>query len=182
VQGQTSVVCSRKMPLFVHIARLSLAERLVRNGVRGSRYLVLAQEEHKLIPRAVFCMPIVSNYFTTYQWVREIRRNNHGPLAAVVFRLDDAEELYWGHYNKDHQLLPAASVAAAGRIDDVLGYEAILPRSITGAEITGLRHIPQGVGWRYFPGSHGHKPCGCDYCTKGAYKARRLREDYRRQK
>jgi len=44
----------------------------------------------------------------------------------------------------------------------MLGYEVITPRAIGPREITSIRALPQTLGWRYFPGSHDRRPCGCE--------------------
>ncbi len=64
--------------------------------------------------------------------------------------------------------LPDASLA---------GFEVIVPRKIVASEIHRIRKLPQVVGWRYYPGAHGKKPCGCPYCQRGQYGARRLRNN-----
>jgi hypothetical protein len=60
------------------------------------------------------------------------------------------------------------------------GWEVIIPRRIEASAIHRTRRLPQVVGWRYRPGSHGTQPCGCDSCQAGRYGTRRLREKHRR--
>jgi len=56
-----------------------------------------------------------------------------------------------------------------------VGYEIVVPRAIPARDIHRVRHVPQVVGWRYFPGSHGRPPCPCPVCTHGEYGAASIR-------
>jgi len=60
------------------------------------------------------------------------------------------------------------------------GYEVIVPRKINAGEIHRIRKLPQVVGWRYYPDAHGKRPCGCPFCQRGDYGARKLRVEYER--
>jgi hypothetical protein len=61
------------------------------------------------------------------------------------------------------------------------GYEVIVPRRIDKKEIHRVKTLRQVTGWRYYPGAHGKRPCGCPFCQRGDYGARRLREKYEQQ-
>ncbi|MBL8756136.1 MAG: hypothetical protein JNK15_22775 [Planctomycetes bacterium] len=96
------------------------------------------------------------NFVVTHQWLRELRRSHQGPLAGVYFRVPDDELVF----------------VAAG---DALGLECVVPRRIEANEIHRCRRLPQGIGWRYFPGAHGKRPsCVCDFCIRGKFGARKL--------
>jgi len=58
------------------------------------------------------------------------------------------------------------------------GYEVIIPGKINKSQLHRVKRISQVVGWRYYPGAHGKRPCGCPVCQRGEYGARRLREMY----
>ena len=58
---------------------------------------------------------------------------------------------------------------------DARGYEVLIPRKIDPAEIRGVRHVPQVVGWRYWPDAHGNAPCRCEVCQRGAFGGARVR-------
>jgi hypothetical protein len=60
-------------------------------------------------------------------------------------------------------------------LPDPLGYELIIDRKIYPDEITKVKHLPQTLGWRYFPGSHNKKPCNCEYCLRGMIKGKRTK-------
>jgi hypothetical protein len=65
------------------------------------------------------------------------------------------------------------------RVEDARGYEVIVPRAITPAEIKRTRGVPQVVGWRYQPDAHGRPPCGCPVClAPGTYGAAGIRARY----
>lgn len=62
--------------------------------------------------------------------------------------------------------------------DSGLGLEVILTESIPASWITRIYTPDQVVGWRYYPESHGRKPCGCPSCQRGQMKCRGLRRGY----
>jgi hypothetical protein len=62
--------------------------------------------------------------------------------------------------------------------ENLEGYEVTIPRRIERTEIHRAKVLPQVIGWRYYPGAHGKKPCGCSFCQRGNYGARRLREEF----
>jgi hypothetical protein len=65
------------------------------------------------------------------------------------------------------------------RAGNAEGYEVIIPRAIGPREIHAVRAVRQVVGWRYFPGSHARRPCGCPVCQpRGEIRSRNLRERY----
>ncbi len=164
------------MAMFVHIAAATRAPRIRRSGISQVRKPLGS------FPGGVFVAPVVPDFFLTHQWVRELRRGNEGPLVGVYVRIPDPERVWVGHYAREHQWTSAAEAVAlftTGR--DVLGWEVIVPRRIGADELHRVRRLPQVIGWRYLPGAHGRKPCGCDYCQRGQYGARRLREEYKRQ-
>ena len=69
-----------------------------------------------------------------------------------------------------------ATILQAG---DAQGYEILIPRAIKPGEIHAVRPVPQIIGWRYFPGSHGKRPCGCPICQpRGEIRSRRIRDRY----
>ena len=75
--------------------------------------------------------------------------------------------------------MPAAEAAATiMSSESPEGFEVIIPRRIEPTEIHRVRPLPQVVGWRYYPQSHGRKPCGCPFCQRGQYGGRKLREKY----
>lgn len=74
--------------------------------------------------------------------------------------------------------MTAAQAVATVMQEKAEGFEVIIPRKILSKEIQRIKHLPQIVGWRYYPGAHGKKPCGCSYCQRGDYGARKLRERY----
>ncbi|WP_305787107.1 hypothetical protein [Symbioplanes lichenis] len=125
-------------------------------------------------------MPVLPSFTLTHQWTRELRRWKPGVLVAVHLRLPDDEPVTVGHYGAAPELVTAA--AAAGRIaalDDPRGHEVFVPRAVAVAEVRRVRDIPQGTGWRYVPGAHGRRPCGCPVCVvPGAYKGAAIRRRY----
>jgi hypothetical protein len=124
-------------------------------------------------------MPVTRNFYIAYQWLRELKRRGEGAIASVYFRIPDDEIVWVGHYSENHQPMTAAEAAALMlEAENREGYEVIIPRRINRQEIHRIRHLPQVVGWRYRPGAHGKRPCGCSFCQFGRYGARRIRAKY----
>ena len=157
------------MALFVHLTPASRAKRLARDGIRRPRGPL----------GGVFAVPVTPNFYLTHQWLRELRRWTAGPLVGVYFRLPDDQPVRVGPYRGPHATMTA--VAAVGRFWRAGrdGDEVIIPRRVAAREILRVERLPQLVGWRYHPGAHGTRPCGCDYCQRGLYGARKLRAAYR---
>jgi len=130
--------------------------------------------------RGVYAMPVSPSFYLSHQWLRELRRGR-GAIVGVYFRIGNDERVEVGHYNSRHVAMTAAAAAglimAAGRDDTgrgAEGYQVVIPRRIAPAEITRVKALPQVVGWRYFPGSKGKRPCACLCCDRGQYGIRRL--------
>lgn len=162
------------MAMFVHLAPESQVKNILRSGLRRLR------KTPDGLP-GIFAMPVTRNFYISHQWLRELKRKNAGPMAGIYFRIPDEEMVSLGHYNEDHQTLTAAeAVAAIMACQSPEGYEVIIARRIDAKEIHRVRKLPQIVGWRYYPDSHGREPCDCEYCQKGEYGGRKLRDDYQR--
>jgi hypothetical protein len=124
-------------------------------------------------------MPVLPNFYVSHQWLRELRRRGRPPLVAVDFVVPDGEPVLVGHYTRAHDEMTAVEASALiMRADDPLGYEVVLPRGVTPAEIAGTRAVPQVVGWRYWPESRGHRPCPCPVCQRGNIGASKVRAKY----
>jgi hypothetical protein len=157
------------VPLLVHIAGEQDIGSIRRAGIRIGKFR-----------DGVYAMPVLKNFMVSHQWLRELKRSGARTLCAVHFRIPDSETVKMGHYSKEHVAVTAA--AAAGAImhaEDPLGMEIIVPRAIGPKEIHAIRSVPQVLGWRYFPGAHARKPCGCPYCQwRGGIRTRKLREQF----
>jgi hypothetical protein len=151
------------VPTFVHLAPAPLVSRIRHSGIARGRW-------------GVFCMPVLPDYDVTHQWARELRRRGQRTFVAIAFWLPDDELFELGRYHTPHQTLTAAQAVAAFRaLPDPQGYQVIVPRAIHSSELRAVRPVSHVVGWRYFPGSHGRRPCPCDWCSRGLYGARRIR-------
>jgi len=149
------------MAMFVHLAPRVSAERVRRSGLR----------------KGVFCFPLLQSYALSHQWVRELTRwSGQRDLVAVHIRIPDGEEVTVGRYNDEPATVTAAEAVARIRaLDDPRGWEVYLARGVSRREVHRIRPVSQGVGWRYKPDAHGHKPCTCQGCrVSGAYGAQRL--------
>ncbi len=163
------------MAMFVHLAPESRVGLIRRNGIRRLR------RPAGEFPGGVFATPVTRSFYVSHQWLRELKRRNAGPIAGVYFRVPDDERVWVGHYGRAHRWMTAAEAVAVFLADQSReGWEVVIPRRIEAAEVHRVRRLPQVVGWRYWPGVHGRKPCGCPFCQRGQYGARRLREEYDR--
>jgi hypothetical protein len=128
--------------------------------------------------RGVYCMPVLQDYYTSHQWLRELRRWGPGPFVAVYFRLDDHEIVECGPYWQKHRSLPAAqAVQLLRQQEDAQGWEIFVPRSISSRELHTVRYLPQVLGWRYSPTSHEKPWCHCPVCvSRGEFNSSKKRE------
>ncbi|MDB5341018.1 MAG: hypothetical protein JWN70_6637 [Planctomycetaceae bacterium] len=163
------------MAMFVHLTVESRAQNILRNGIGRLRKLQNGE-------RGIFAMPVTRNFYVSHQWLRELKRGKSGPMVGIYFRIDDGEQVSIGHYNQAHQQMTAAEASAeimSSKTPE--GFEVIIARRIAASEIHRVRKLPQVVGWRYYPQSHGKKPCGCPFCQRGDFGSRKLRDEYERQ-
>jgi hypothetical protein len=160
------------MAMFVHLALESQLPRIVRNGIRCSR------RRNDAVGRGVFAVPVTRNFYVSHQWLRELKRRSDGAIAAVYFRVPDAEQVWVGHYNQAHRWMTAAEATAELMSAEVgQGWEVVIPHRIEPRSIHRTRRLPQVLGWRFFPKAKGKPPfCTCKFCTRGEYGAQRMRK------
>jgi hypothetical protein len=165
------------MAFFVHLAPENEADAIRRSGIKPRRIRVGAPEGYE---RIVFAMPVTSDFFISHQWLRELKRNGQRSIVGVYFRIPDDQIVMVGHYNQAHSEMAASeAVGVVFNAEHAEGYEVIIPRKIEAKEIHEIKRLPQVLGWRYFPESHGQKPCGCPVClSRGEIKSKRIREAY----
>jgi hypothetical protein len=161
----------RQMAMFVHLTTESRIPRILRNGIARLRKAVGAS------PEGVYAVPVTRNFYASHQWLRELKRRNQGPIAAVYFRIPDEELVWVGHYGQAHRLVNAAeAIAQFTKADDPLGWEVAVPRRIEVKEIHKTRRLPQVIGWRFYPKAKGEPPfCTCKFCSRGEYGSAKLR-------
>jgi hypothetical protein len=159
------------MAMFVHLTTESRVPRIRRNGIARLRKGVGTTE-------GVFAVPVTRNFYASHQWLRELKRRNQGPIAAVYFRVPDEQLVWVGHYGQAHRLVTAAeAVAQFTKAEDPLGWEVAVPRRIEATEIHKTRRLPQVIGWRFSPKAKGKPPfCTCKFCSRGDYGIARLRK------
>ncbi len=151
------------MPTLVHLADEKDSEKIRGAGIKIRKN-----------GTGVFCMPVLPNFYVSHQWLRELKRWGARTFVGVYFRVDSSEMVYAGKYGDSHRLISlGGAIKEIMSLEDPLGYELIIDRKIQAKEITKITHLPQKLGWRYFPGSHNKKPCACEYCLKGMIKGKR---------
>jgi hypothetical protein len=153
------------MPMMVHLTSAKNIRRILRTGIHKDG-------------RGVYCMPVLQEYYTSHQWLRELRRWHPGPLVAVYFRLDDNEMVECGLYWEAHRVLPAVEAVRWFRQQpDAQGWEIVVPHSIAPRDIHKVRTLSQVLGWRYSPRSHSRPWCNCPVCvSRGEFNSSKKRE------
>jgi hypothetical protein len=159
------------MPTLVHLTPEQNAARILRAGIKPAR------------PgpggvAGVYCMPVLPDFSVTHQWLRELKRWSRArTLVGITFRLPPDEPVWVGRYDREHVQLPLGeAIRLILRLEDARGYQLLVPRPIAPRELRGVRRLPQVVGWRYWPGAHGRRPCTCIVCLpKGQYKSASIR-------
>jgi hypothetical protein len=172
MEFQTTLQGATFMAMFVHLAPEKRTKLILRNGITRLR-------KNAAGPKGIFAMPVMRNFYVSHQWLRELKRRGAGPIAGVYFRIPDDQPVLMGHYHQAHQEVTAAEATAfIQQAESPEGFEVIIPRRISAGEIHRIRMLPQVIGWRYYPGSHNKKPCGCPYCQRGQYGGKKLRKQY----
>jgi hypothetical protein len=170
--------------MFVHIADARRERAIRRGGIRGQRCVLRGRDGVDVVlDRAVYCMPVLPNYYSSHQWLRELKRGGARELVGVYFRVHSSRLVWAGHYNAAHARVTAAEAA---RIimdaPDPRGFEVIVPASIPVTGVHDVREVSRVVGWRYYPDAHGKKPCACGFCTWGTRGHQRLMERARKRR
>jgi hypothetical protein len=156
------------MPTLVHLADERESSSIRKNGIKIGKFR-----------RGIYCMPVLQSFYLSHQWLRELKRRGVNTFVGVYFKLDSKTKVYAGRYNEEHKFIELGeAIKEIQTMDDALGYELIIDRKIEAKEIEKIKSLPQTIGWRYKPRSHGIKPCGCDYCIRGSIKGNRVRQKY----
>jgi len=154
------------MPTLVHLTDEKNSSRILKNGLKTGRY-----------GGGIFCMPVLPNFYVSHQWLRELKRNGAKSFVGVYFKVPSSEMVYAGKFGQKHRHISLGeAIKEIMSLEDPLGYELIIDRKISANEIHSIKHLPQNLGWRYFPGSHNKKPCNCEYCLKGMIKGKKTKK------
>jgi hypothetical protein len=149
---------------LVHLAPESAERAIRRSGLRGKKANVsTAPSTTVVLERAVYAMPVVADFWTTFQWLRELRRGHDERLVAVYFRVPDNEPVYFGRYNEPH-LARTAGAAAAWVLENPAGAQVVVPRSVAAKEVVAVRRVKQLVGWTDVPEPGKKLACVCPAC------------------
>src|SRR5262245_11811711 len=97
---------------LVHLAPMSKERSIRRSGLSGGfRTFAVHPEGATMQARVVCSMPVLPDFWTTHQWLRELRRSQDGKMVAVYFRVPDTEEVYVGRYGQQQRVMGAAAAA-----------------------------------------------------------------------
>jgi HEAT repeat protein len=149
---------------LIHLAPASKERAISKGGLRGAKVtLATSASTHEALAHGVYAMPVVVDFWTTYQWLRELRRWHDETLVAVYFRVADDEPVYAGRYNEPHVARSAA--AAAGWVSkNPAGAQVVVPRSVGAKDIVRIKRMPQLVGWTEIPEQNKKLACVCPAC------------------
>ncbi len=163
------------MAQFIHLFDERNKKSIRKNGI-------------KIFPAAwrkqngVYLFPQTENFVVNHQWMRELRRRQGQNLLAARIRIPDNTLVLIGKYNQAHVEVKASEAIAIARQHlDPIGLEVIIQRSIQPKEIITCYKPPKIIGWRYYPGAKGIKPCGCPYCQRGQPYSQRIQQEYKRE-
>src|SRR5215212_6841725 len=158
------------MAVLVHIAPEKAARRIARAGIKPARRLGTEAA-------GIYCMPVLQSHTVSHQWLRELKRRGQRTLVGVYFRLRSDERVAVGRFNQTAEEMPLGrAIGLIMNSADPLGWQIIVPRAIASGEVLAVRRVSQRLGWRYFPGAHGRRPCPYPCCLeKGEIKSRRIR-------
>jgi hypothetical protein len=161
------------MAQFIHLTDERLAKHVTRTGIKTSE--LWGSED-----RFVYATPVLKDFMISHQWLRELKRRGIRTICAIQFRVSDDEPARVGHYWSEMKACTAAeAVAFFMQNPKALGLQVVFERKIVPKEIMRIYDPPQVSGWRYFPGAHSKKPCGCPLCLrKGEIKSRKIRDEY----
>jgi len=147
------------MPIMLHLADARNGKRILRVGIKGHAHQLWHNGRLLALPKAVYCLPVMPDFYASHQWLRELKRQGVRTILGSYFRLPDDEPVWLGHYGREHQQVSAAEASKLiSTAADPLGYEVVVPRSIQRGELQRLRNLPQVVGWRFYPKAHDQLP------------------------
>jgi hypothetical protein len=150
---------------FVHLTRVSAERSILRGGIRGQKLRVpTGKDSFHLVERGIFAMPVVTSFWTTYQWLRELRHWHDERMVAVHFRIPDDELVLVGKYSGIHAPMTAAE-AARWVTNTPEGAQVIIPRGIRRKELLRTVAMTQLVGWTGTPPSDPRWTCLCAACV-----------------
>jgi len=148
---------------FLHLAPASRERAIKRAGLSGSKVTLTTTHGTTSLSRAIFAMPIIADFWTTHQWLRELRRGHDERLIAVCFRVDDDETVHVGRYNEPHQPMRARA-SARWIAQHPAGAEVVVAHRIESRDILRIRQITQLVGWTSVPEGEKKWNCVCHAC------------------
>lgn len=149
---------------LVHLAPASAERAIRKGGIKGAKAsFTTSPTTHVALTHAVYAMPVVADFWTTFQWLRELRRAHDERLVAVYFRVPDAELVHCGRYSGAHTQRTAAA-AAAWVVRNPAGAQVVVPRSITAKEVISIKRVKQLVGWTELPEGTNKYGCVCAVC------------------
>jgi hypothetical protein len=82
------------MAIFVHLSDEKNKNSIIKNGIK------IEKIHYEKITRGIFCMPVISDFYATHQWLREIKQYSSGNnIIAIYFKIPDNELVCCGKYN-----------------------------------------------------------------------------------
>jgi hypothetical protein len=110
--------------MFVHLTPEKYVRAIRKGGIK-------AQHAGEGVPKGVFAMPVVPEFYVSHQWLRELKRGGQRTILGIYFRIPDDEEVWIGHYNSNPVSVTASeAVGIVMRQDNSEGYQVLVPRRI----------------------------------------------------
>lgn len=160
------------MSIFVHLTSESNLGSIQKNGIKPGKI------HFENVTQGIFCMPVINDFLSTHQWLREIKRFSKKNIVGVYFKIPDNELVWCGLYSEEPKQYKAnEAVDTFMKVENRLGFQVVLPRKLFRKEVLRIKHLPQMLGWRYYPNAHEKKLCFCPACLgRGEFNTSKIRE------
>ncbi len=147
------------MAVLLHITDQRHGRSIRRSGLKAGR-------------GGLHAAPVTSDYVTTHQWSRELKRSGVKIPIAVYFRMPGITVVRAGHYNEPHRTISLShAIALYLKRADPLGFEIIFDDDVPRRNIIRIKRMRRPTGWRFSPKAKGTQPD----VWRGEYGAARTR-------
>jgi hypothetical protein len=110
------------MALFVHLTD-EKNRRHIHDGIKQGKI------HDEAVSRGVFCMPVISDFYATHQWLREMKMcRAANSIIAIYFKIPDNESVLYGQYNM--QMLKTTAAEAHKIFNELENKSAFLVNAL----------------------------------------------------
>lgn len=147
------------MAVLLHITDLRHGRAIRHSGLKAGS-------------RGIYAVPVTSDYMTTHQWSRELKRSGAKIPIAVYFRMPGKSIVRVGRYNKPHRSMSLSdAIAMYLKRAQPLGFEIIFDDDVPRRNVLRIKPMRRPTGWRFSPTAKGTQPD----VWRGEYGAARTR-------